>query len=174
MTLTTRGTYELTVKIPGKPSDLIKLAVDDMIAIERRTRYRIVMCDWHCPEGDAGAGTDVCEVCFAGSIMARRTKEAGHRTCLTNSSFSADDSNKFIALDSFRRGDIRDGLRRIVPREFYVKGEGGVWIDSVMLKTFGNDHWNWGDFVYASYNNDRRQFIRCMRFLIRKFKAAGY
>jgi hypothetical protein len=120
-------------KLPKKPSKLIRLAVAD-VKRAKKAGYTINMNIWHAPDREAaGIGMfddDVaakmrvaraknpknkfCQVCFGGSVLACGTSlrpdqdwDLGSVRNLFEKSFQ----NKIDALDSFRSGEIADGLR---------------------------------------------------------------
>ena len=56
-------------QLPDKPSELIRLAIRDMQLCERDPRYNLNMNQWH--SGGSSDGERVCQVCMAGSVMAK-------------------------------------------------------------------------------------------------------
>lgn len=114
------------VKLPNKPSELIRLALKDLKAVEKSKKYTISMNRaYHEPRDDAP-----CIICFAGAIIAKSLKQPVDLQ-LDPADFDADTSCKLRALDSFRLGEINEGLdemglkldfihydeRRIIPYE---------------------------------------------------------
>jgi hypothetical protein len=95
-----------TTKLPDKPSELIRVALEDMRALEEDTRYRIDMGAWHHP------GPVFCHVCAAGAVMARRLG-VGPATKTSPSDFDDETSRKLFALDCFREGQVLIGLIRL-------------------------------------------------------------
>lgn len=84
--------------LPHKPSDLIELALADLIKCERSIKYHIDMSVWHEPNG-------TCAVCLAGAVMAKSlgvsiTADAAPHVDIPNA-----DAGKLSALDQFRMGD---------------------------------------------------------------------
>lgn len=105
-----------TEALPDKPSALIRVALDDLGVIENSPEYRVDMRVWHYPvEDNEGEFTGVCEVCLAGAVMARLSgfnpalDLTPHPAC----GYSLDLTNKLLALDWFRAGQIDEGLLRM-------------------------------------------------------------
>lgn len=98
----TKAKSKKPVTLPDKPSALIRLALQDLEKAEKSRLYAIEMRDWHAPKG-------VCEVCFAGSVMAYSLGAKRH-DLVTPRYFDDDTRRKLIALNFFRCGRIEDGL----------------------------------------------------------------
>jgi hypothetical protein len=99
------------IQLPKTPSKLIRLALHDFRKIEKDKRYRINMGDWHSPRsiGEGRHTRQVCQVCLAGSVMARRGG------CRPDEEFSVwrmhdTNQNALDALDSFRIGNVVEAL----------------------------------------------------------------
>lgn len=90
-------------QLPDKPSELIRVALDDLKKCEASPGYRINMNNWHIP---LGAGT--CEVCLAGAVMAQ-SLGSSPRHDMSPPSFVGSESKKLRALDCFRMGDAWSG-----------------------------------------------------------------
>lgn len=89
-----------TNTLPDKPSELIRVALADLVKVERSPKYVVNMEDWHVP-----IISGVCEVCFAGAVMAK-TLEADRDVFFNpEDMMSMDIEHKLIALDYFRMGD---------------------------------------------------------------------
>lgn len=101
------------VKLPEKPSDLIRLALKDLILVERSKIYDVDMGEWHLSMEDEERGV-TCAVCFAGAVMAQTFK-----TPMTASPSPKDmpyqsyNWKRLEALDYFRTGCIAGGLLMI-------------------------------------------------------------
>lgn len=54
----------ITANLPNKLSDVIMVALEDLVKAERSKRYKVNMDHWHAPNGK-------CSVCFAGAVMAK-------------------------------------------------------------------------------------------------------
>ncbi len=95
------------MKLPDKPSKLLKVALTDLEKCEKDPIYKIDMTKWHRP-----AGTNKCEVCLAGAVMAKSLKVyPNEELAPVDSSHST--ARKLIAIDCLRMGDIDDGLRHL-------------------------------------------------------------
>ena len=109
--------------LPDKPSELIRIALDDLEACEADPRYEIDMGRWH------GAADPTCSVCLAGAVMAQRLR-ISLDTDASPSSFDPDTDCKLLALNEFRMGYIGSGLDFMkVPYNFDDISYGGYVID---------------------------------------------
>jgi len=93
------------IDLPNKPSELIRLALIDLHRAENTPGYIVKMYTWH--EQDAELGR--CVVCLAGSVMAMRLGSDINETVWPDS-FGVETGNKLAALDSFRKGRVREGF----------------------------------------------------------------
>ena len=93
------------MKLPNKPSSLIKLALADLKKVERSKKYIVDMGAWHKANG-------VCSVDLAGSVMAQTLNVPINMTVMPEA-FDDDTENKLQALNDFRIGFIEGGLRRM-------------------------------------------------------------
>ena len=87
--------------LPTKPSELIRLALKDLAAVELDARYVVEMLEWHLP------AVDECLVCLAGAVMAQ-TLGASPDRHLTPSEFPQ--SRQLQALDTLRYAHRADYL----------------------------------------------------------------
>lgn len=138
--------------LPFLPSDLIRVAVSDLERCEVDPRYKVDMSVWHSPRRFLGM-TLGCTVCFAGAVMSK--------TCELPLSVDAgtfpdaagrENYAKFQALDDFRVGGVRVGLRRMgfeLPPDF--EGQRSI----------------------TSYGRDRRAFKKQMTDLAADLYRAG-
>ncbi len=97
--------------LPDKPSELLRLALDDLRACEADPHYRVDMGVWHTPTKRFFGLMNACKVCFAGSVMAQTCKipmEWGGAE--VRDGFSRADWRKFDALNAFRLGDVGDAV----------------------------------------------------------------
>lgn len=102
------------VKLPNKPSKLLKVALEDLEAVEKDLKYRIDMNSWHQPEDNK------CSVCLAGAVMANRLrcdieKALDPYDLLVdgNIEYWVDLRNKLEAIDYFCRGKVEGSLLRM-------------------------------------------------------------
>jgi hypothetical protein len=91
------------VQLPDKPSELIRLAIGDLVKCESDDRYRIKMTSWHFPV------KGFCEVCLAGSVMAN-TLGCDIDRLLDPDDFDEGLTSKLNSLDWFRIGNINEAL----------------------------------------------------------------
>lgn len=91
---------------PSKPSELIRLALRDLKAVERSKNYVINMHSWHEPDETAG----VCHVCLAGAVMARSLKAERGSDLTPSEMMHAGVSPawhaRLVALDDLRNGQL--------------------------------------------------------------------
>lgn len=103
--------------LPDKPSKLILVALEDLEWAEKNPKYRISMHAWHQPgmmeishfDGETESEQEVCQVCFAGSVMAKTCKSEWSSE-LTPHKFPKELKRKLIALNHFRCGEVESGL----------------------------------------------------------------
>lgn len=96
--------FNKDVKLPDKPSELIRLAINDLVAVEQNPDYKVCMAIWYLRNPG-----DKCLVCFAGAVMAQ-TLGAESTSALNADSFPKDIGDKLVALDYFRVGWLGCGL----------------------------------------------------------------
>lgn len=94
--MATKTKTKKQLKLPSKPSALIRVALKDLDRVERNKKYRVDMNVWHEPNGQ-------CAVCFAGAVMTRAIPPTENYLF---SKFPRDMEAKFDALDSLRGGLI--------------------------------------------------------------------
>lgn len=93
-------------KLPGKPSELIRLALKDLAKVERSKKYKIDMTKWHAVWPQE-VTKEICCVCLAGSVIAKTLGATPDRS-MTPGDF--DEGMALGALDYFRRGEIHEGF----------------------------------------------------------------
>lgn len=103
------------MSLPKKPSELIKLALEDLMACESDDRYSIDMLTFHALH----KGMRTCSVCLSGAVMAK-SLHAPFGECVVPSDFNFKNQNKLFALDEFRNGDIGLGLIFMFTAEPYL------------------------------------------------------
>ena len=94
-------------KLPDLPSELIKLALEDLIIIEADPEYEVDMTDWHAPNSRGH-----CFVCLAGAVMAN-TLDTSRYEDVVPGEFDEDTRRKLLALNSFRMGYIHIRLKEL-------------------------------------------------------------
>ena len=102
------------MKLPDKPSELIKVALADLALCMGDKAYRINFNTWHSPDDFEPQFNKVeslyCKVCFAGAVIAKSLK-ANPNKKLEPSHFDYNTEVKLEALDNFRQGKVHKGLR---------------------------------------------------------------
>lgn len=96
------------ISLPNKPSELIRVALEDLEKTEADERYIINMAFWHRPTSDL----QKCHVCLAGAVLAQRSG-ASHYDDLSELRFVSEVRAKLFALDDFREGSLHSGLRKL-------------------------------------------------------------
>lgn len=93
----------------------IRQAVADVLALHRTGRYRIEMSDWHRPE-KTDSGKRVCDVCFAGAAIARRTSVKAneyHSPCIDGGLceiMTPQQRKTLEALNYIRSGELSEAM----------------------------------------------------------------
>ena len=117
-----RETPMKTVKLPDKPSELLRLAMDDLAKCEGSKKYVVHMDIWH----SGNVGLDKCLICLAGAVMSK-TLGCPITEHSSLSYYSIRVANKLRAVNFFRKGDVNLALscmqikclsflnRRIIP-----------------------------------------------------------
>ncbi len=144
--------------LPQYPSELIRIALDDLKKVEKDSRYVVDMRRWHMPD----ERRDPCSVCLAGSVIAKTFNE-DPRIYLSPSSYDIKLENKLLALNYFRVGDVSVAFTRLAYNNAdYCK------------KDFSYSNGGVFDRNIESYTRDRKQFHKDMRKLARDLERAGY
>ena len=97
-------------ELPDKPSELIRLALEDLRKAEADPRYTVNMNVWHEEQLD-GEARRTCSVCLAGAVMAG-TLEKSPFDVLEPENCGRHQS-KLKALNQFRMGELHAGLSLI-------------------------------------------------------------
>jgi hypothetical protein len=94
----------VTPEIPDKPSEAILAALQDLEAAEKTPGYVIDMYSWFSVDCEYGYE---CAVCLAGAVIARAGQS---KMNIRPEDFDKKTQGKLLALDSFRCGDVWEGL----------------------------------------------------------------
>jgi hypothetical protein len=86
-------------KLPNKPSELILLALADLVKVERSKNYVVDMGTFHTKYDD----DEPCHVCLAGAVMAKSLSIPSD-VFVAPRDFESDTKRKLLALDRFRQG----------------------------------------------------------------------
>ena len=147
------------------PSEMIMQAIEDTKACELDDKYRINMRTWHGGI-DKNHSESVCEVCFAGSVMAKSgrvkiTKE------VEPYDFNVTAKKKFKALNDLRLGDISVAfsiLRITWPEESIIDEYGSNCYESLVSSYVD----------VAGYHENRDKFFEDMFDLACYLQFMGY
>lgn len=143
-------------KPPKKLSAAIMMALNDLALVKKDPSYKVNMGSWHTPYD-----TDLCHVCFAGSVMA---KEFGSDPTeeLNPFDFGSEWASVFYALNDVRVGLVASALRR-----FYSPG-----IEDSLdeFKGFSRDLCD----ECLSFENDPEEFKNAMCDLAAMLESLGY
>ncbi len=93
------------MNLPDKPSELIRLALNDLALCAADPNYSIEMYEWHKPRDDG-----VCQVCLAGAVMA---KSLNARPTAELYPHHFPDRQKIKALDDFHDGLVCRALDQL-------------------------------------------------------------
>ena len=96
-------------KMPVKVSEGLRLALHDLELCEQHPDYKIGMSVWHVPKvfpSKKGKGRKLCVVCLGGATLARKIDNPNCDFILPTDTLET----KIVAMDSFRRGFITDGV----------------------------------------------------------------
>lgn len=157
--------------LPKKPSELIRVALADLKAVEKNEKYRVNMNVWHArgfeyerhnngvlkfdERGFPIKKSEHCAVCFAGAVMACTLKvDDSSEAEPIDKIFSKATTGKLLALNNFRSGYVRDGLLDM--------GVSHKKLEAV--ESF---------FDVTDYEDDPAKFKRDMRRLAKKLEEAG-
>jgi len=105
------STIKLTANLPSKRSEVIMIALEDLVIAERSKKYKINMEIFHEPNS-------VCKVCFAGGIIAR-SDGANYKLNLGPENFSAKEKRALNALDYIRQYALKS----------FFQSFKGTWLD---------------------------------------------
>lgn len=120
-------------KLPDDAPSLIRLALSDLEKVENDPAFAVDMNVW------LRRYSSCCRVCLAGSVMANTLGSEMESPSL----FDHDTKHKLLALDHFRNGYLRVGLRLLgVPAEKTL-----VWEEP---------------FIVPAYEDERDGFHRAM------------
>ena len=102
------------VKLPDRPSALIRLAMRDLDEVEADPHYEIDMMEWHTGilKGDKKFGDLPCRVCLAGAVMAKTLGQDVEVDARPDHSdgFTPEEVAKLFALNYFREGNVTKAL----------------------------------------------------------------
>jgi hypothetical protein len=94
-------------RLPGRPSELIRIALKDLALVRRSKRYVVDMDMYHFPYRSAGK----CHVCFAGAVIAKTMRQDWERELVP--AYFREECEALRALDFFRSGNVEEGLSNL-------------------------------------------------------------
>lgn len=163
-------------ELPREPSKLIRLAVGDLKKCEEDSRYEIDMSGWHVPDfvEDVKEYNDseveVCNVCFAGAIMAK-TLDCDVSFNGQLDSFKDKDKIRFIFLDYIRQYKFYwDDLSDLYPLDISTEEEERIYEMYKKVKPFVLSIKEKGG---SSYEDDPETFKKNMLLIADKFEEVG-
>lgn len=144
--------------LPQYPSELIRVALDDLRKVEKDSRYKVTMSVWH---RDSSNFNIPCEVCLAGSVIAKSL--GANINAVTNpTEYPSDIDLKLQALDFFRSGRVSNAFKTLVHIGTYCEDD----FNPVVGQRF--------DRIMSLYYNNSKQFHKDMRKLARDLEKSGY
>lgn len=115
-----RNLFTPKVAYPEKLSEAIYMAIRDLHLVEQDiSNYRVSMSDWHSYWGAENNMTEKCNVCFAGSVMAK-TCETDRTTWTSPDDFPYRWRITFEALNQVRTGNIAEALVTFYDEQPYI------------------------------------------------------
>lgn len=151
----------VSVNLPEKKSEILEIALKDLIAVEQMDKYTIDMGTW-C-EVDLNYGT--CTVCLAGAVMMNTLKATPvlqndwtDQVGLIPSNFEPSIMDKLRWIDNVRTGD-----------DDYADA-----FEDYVLAQLGNNY-SYLDisFEYPRYHANHEAFKQYMQHRIDHFKSIG-
>lgn len=102
------------MKLPKKPSALLRLALSDISKVRRDRKYVIDMNQWHNPSGG-------CHVCLSGAVMVRTLCVAADKYAQPYNGFFSSgcliiggwNGKALLAIDELRDGEISSAISRL-------------------------------------------------------------
>lgn len=157
-------------KLPNAMSGLIRVALADLIAVEKqRKRFEVDMSIWHRGAGQPfdswnpeNGVNKKCVVCFAGSVMAMSLGVADNET-KDYEDFDQDTENKLAAIDALRSGNIQDAASILG-----IEPKGSSYEGPVQIEV------TFGDVSVPEYKDNKPGFKKTMKNLADELEAAGY
>ena len=93
-----------------KPSELIRVALDDLWQCQHDPAYKIAMDDWHRPYVDGKTGVPSCLVCLGGAVMAQTLKVDITHHVVAREFERLPGWECLEALDLFRTGAVHEAF----------------------------------------------------------------
>ena len=136
--------------LPDKPSELLRLALQDLDVASAAGNVIIDMERWH------EARFDGCYMCLAGSVM-RETLGKSDKDLVSPDDFTSEVRRKLFAIDSFRTGSVHGGLEYL---GYQINIERRQWAN------------RFHDMI--DYHEDEQEWRRNMEEMVEAMEAHGY
>lgn len=171
---------KVTPLLPFVPSQLIRLALADFaLTLAMPDKYEVDMGTWHSPREYHDGQPPKCAICFAGSVIAMTLDMS--IASYAHADFFPGNSNQLRALDSFRMGDIGDGLCHLGIADRRSAIDFGIF-QGMRIRDRRSLNESWGGLpwcvtgiahVYPSMPANVEPFIRDMKILADKLEGLG-
>ena len=136
-------------RLPDKPSELIRVALEDVKKVENTPGYKVNLHEWNEVRRDG-----LCHVCLGGSVLVQRCGAKNGESpgvLLEQKRIDHETYRKLYALDYFRWGNVKAGLDE-------------MGISSVDLP---------GQLLVTDYKNGPAAFFHDMENVARVLEARG-
>lgn len=100
--------------LSNNPGVALEQALKDLEILLRSPKYIAKMSSWVCPSGY----DNTCEICLAGASIVRRLKQTGYFSFYN---INQQTGRKIKAINYFRMGEWRDGLRTFLNLYFLIE-----------------------------------------------------
>lgn len=143
-------------ELPRLPSSLLKLALDDLVVMEKSSEYQIRLNNWWHDTPSSGKTV----ICFAGCIMANtlKLKREPNKNVMP-SFYPTRYGHKLRALNYFRLGKILQGLEYLSDKKEFSK----IWLNLGKSK----------ELKITSYDENKEQFKSDIQQLIAELRNSG-
>ena len=157
--------------MPDKPSEGLRVALNDLILCEKHPDYIIEMENWHNPEPTYYEGGLKCEVCLGGAVLARVTDNPALRIySLYSPRVTTITSRRIVAMDCFRRGNITEGVMDYLGD---TEGEDSIEGDQKKFDALKAIEAYYKQQYWITYATNPDKFKKSMRFIADKLEAIG-
>lgn len=137
--------------LPGRPSELIRVGLRDLRAVEADPQYRVNMWAWHQMDEQR----ETCQVCMAGAVLAKTLGRRPTQDLGTPDELGPDTAAKMHALDLFRTGDLVGGLCTLGTENLDID-------DETAEEAHEEFHDGVEDYVFPEHGADPEEFHAAM------------
>lgn len=161
--------YEVKNPLPEKFSAAIRLAIRDMQALAKSSKYKIDMNFWH----EVIPSENRCHVCMAGAVLTRNFHVKRHEDVLNHDIFDTDQRLK--AFDFLRSGLVSLALKRYV-RPYNKPYKSGRFIasDRKVESDWVKMAFRVSDLPYKSYTISPKKFYKWCNEVANILEENGY